>query len=180
MFCHIARWTICHTCLICSSVTSRWWAVDGVLQQCDHLSTVTSCLTHYSKKQKKRNIASCLAYRSQSMWCNLWHEVVMGRSRFVALSAFTAPLSMHLWDTCETHVQDLPGYGSTDCPCLDRSGWCRCCFLAPMKCCEHLWQCCTCLLKCMSQLPGLPFQVCGHVWTQVNLSFGLHRMCVWA
>ena len=138
------------------------------------------CLTHYSKKKTLRNIASCLAYRSQSMWCNLWHEVVMGRSRFVALSAFTAPLSMHLWDTCETHVQDLPGYGSTDCPCLDRSGWCRCCFLAPMKCCEHLWQSCTCLLKCMSQLPGLPFQVCGHVWTQVNLSFGLHRMCVWA
>ena len=44
MFCHIARWTICQTCLICSSVTSRWWAVDGVLQQCDHLSTVTSTL----------------------------------------------------------------------------------------------------------------------------------------
>ena len=159
-------------------VMSRGWRA-ATMWPSQHCHIYLVWLTILQQKTL-RNIASCLAYRSQSMWCNLWHEVVMGRSRFVAFPAFTAPLSMHLWDTCETHAQDLPGYGSTDCPCLDRSGWCRCCFLAPMTCCEHLWQCCTCLLKCMSQLPGLPFQVCGHVWTRVNLSFGLHKMCVWA
>lgn len=82
-----------------------------------------------------RKVERLAAYRFLAALSHQLWQISRGR---LSLPAFTAPLSMHLWDTCETHVQDLPGYGSTDCPCLDRSGWCRCCFLAPMKCCEHL------------------------------------------
>ena len=93
-------------------------------------------------------IASCLVDLSKSLWLNLWHEVVMGKSRSVAhfrvetltssiYCTFVNALVWYWWDTCPRFTT---GYGGTDRHCLDWSGWCRCCFFAPIKCCEHVWQ----------------------------------------
>ena len=57
---------------------------------------------------------------------------------------FVNALVWYWWDTCPRFIT---GYGGADRHCLDWSGWCRCCFSAPIKCCEHV-----CLLKHMSQL----------------------------